>query len=266
MLISIPYFKMILRDQRPFLITYAVSLILFELMVHWLVASSEFSAQSMKLVHMLPPAFKKFMGENMGLLSPLGFVALGYTHPMVYTIFAAFPAGLFGREIITAREKGTIELTLCRPLSRTEFIMTTLFFFICGLIFIGIMQIFGVWLGLLVFRIEHPLYIFFPVVINLCCLFITIGGYTMLISASAKELSKALTLIIGLTVGLYFLEFICSNIEAVDFLRIVNPFYYFKPQKILGNGGYPWRDMAVLTGAGLIFIADSFRRFRRRDI
>lgn len=258
---------MVLRDQRFFLLTYGISLALFEVMVYWMVASVEFSEQTMKLFKLLPPVLLKFFGEdNLGVLSPVGFISLGFTHPMIYVVHAAFPAALFGREITSARDKGVLELTLCKPLSRSRLIFTLLVFYFCGLLFICICQVLGVWLGIVIFSIKYSLPIFFPVIANLFCLSITIGGYTLFITTSPREFSRALTIIISLTAGLFFLEFLCRSIKDIAFLGVVNPFHYYQPISVLMKGGYPLGDMAILASAGLLFMAGAFRSFRRRDI
>lgn len=258
---------MLFFNQRITLLVFGLSLVAYELMIHWFFAYSARIQLSSQFFQLLPPQLKAFLGEEeLGFLSPLGMMSIGYTHPMIFTLFTVFPASLFGREIASSREKGILELTLGRPISRTDYLLTLMTFYLAGLAYLGLSIIIGSWVSLQVFNLPHSAAAFFPVVLNLVCLFVLVGNVSMYICVKANIFSRAIGGIIGFTLGLYFLEYIGRTIPLIGKTSVINPFHYYRPQSILAAGEYPLLNMIILVLGGAVFFIMSVYRFRRRDL
>ena len=265
--INIDIFKMLLHNHLITLVVLGFSAILFKFFIHWVLVSSVIGDSIGQLLRLLPPQMRAFLGEEtLGFLSPLGFISISYTHPFLFVLFTIFPISLFNREISSSSEKGTIELTLGRPVSRSCYIITLAIFFLCGLIFLSLCQAIGVIISLHSFPVHYPFKTFLPAIINFACLFIFIGFMSMLISVSSKHGSKAAGTVIGFTLGLYFLEYIGRTIKFIGATAYFNPFHYYRPQNILSTGNFPSVNLLVLALSGLILFAISVYRFKRRDL
>jgi len=265
--INIDIFKMLLHNYLITLIALGFSAVVFEFFIHWVLISSVIGDSIGQLIKLLPPQMRAFLGEDtLGFLSPLGFISIGYTHPFLFVLFTIFPATLFTREIASASEKGTIELILGRPVSRSCYAFTIGIFFLCGLVLLSLCQTLGVVISLHSFPVNYPFNTFLPAIINFAFLFIFIGFMSMLISVSSRHGSKSAGAIIGFTLGLYFFEYIGRTIKFIGMTSYFNPFHYYRPQHILSTNNFPTGSLLILALSGLVLFAISITIFRNRDL
>lgn len=202
----------------------------------------------------------------MGFFSPIGLITLGYSHPMVYTLYFIFIISLFTREVSAAVEKGTLELTLSHPLSRASYLLTLGAFFSAGLLFLCLCMFGGAAFSFWLFSIDISRTVIVPVIVNIFGLAFCFGGLVSLICVSSGTMSRAMGWSIGISIGLYLLEFIGRSVKVLSVFSPVNPIHYYRPQPILSSGAYPWWDILLLAAGGLVFFTASFYIFRRRDI
>lgn len=263
-----PVFRMLFHNQRFVLLALGLlGIALFEFLINWMVAASKLGPQTGQLLSLLPPAIRKFLGEEtLGFFSPLGLMTIGYSHPFVYAFYFIFIISLFAREISSAMEKGTLELTLSRPLSRSSYLLTLNAFFISGLSFLFLCMFGGAALSIHVFSIKVSPANILPVIVNLFCLAFCMGGIVSLICVSAKTMVQASGWAIGVGLGLYLQEFIGRSVGILGTVSPVNPIHYYRPQPALTSGEYPWGSMLILAAAGIVFFTASFFIFKRRDI
>ena len=243
------------------------SVLIFEFFIHWVLIASPIGDSVGQLVKILPPQMRAFLGEeSLGFLSPLGMLSFGYTHPVLYVLFTTFPASMFNKEIAVSSEKGIIELTLGRPISRTSYSMTITLFFLSGLIFMSLCQAAGVFISLKSFPVGQSFETFLPIIVNFTCLFIFIGSMSLYFSVLSEHGSKALGSIIGFTLGLFFLEYLGRSIKSMNFTLFINPFHYYRPQTTLSSGEIPYLDMGLLLVGGIVLLVLSIIQFKKRDL
>ena len=229
--------------------------------------SFKLGPQIAQMMQFLPPAVRRFFGEeNLGFFTPSGIMTLCYTHPFIYTVFIAFPAALFGREISSARDKSILELTLGRSVSRGEYLATLVVFFLAGLVFTALCVVVGVWISIWIYGMENSLLDFVPVIANLFFLFVFLGSMALLISVSAENFGGSVGWMIGLPLGLFMLDFLGKTIAFIGGISFINPFSHYRPQTALMEKLYPFSDMLILTGGAVVLVVFSFIKFRRRDI
>ena len=259
--------NMLLFTQRSVLLSLGLGLMVFELLMHWFLASSALGQFSLQMLQLLPPQVRSFLGdEGGGFLSQMTVISIAYTHPFIFVLFTFFPANLFSKEISSAREHGILELTLSRPISRSSYLSALAIFFFLGCFLLCLCLTVGVAFSLSIFDFEQGLRVFLPVIGNLFCLFLMFGSLFLLINTAAGNHHKAVGWMVGFILGFYLLEYIGRSIKFIGQFSVINPFHYYRPQSILSGGEIPWGNMAVLTAAGVILFLAGLVVFRRRDV
>ena len=236
-------------------------------MMYWVFDSSTVGPQMAKMMQFVPQAMRRFLGEeNLGFFTPLGMMSICYSHPFVYSVLMVFPAVLFGREVSSARDKGILELTLGRSVSRREYLATLMIFFLAGLAFIVLCLLAGVGFSIWIYGMENSLLDFIPVIANLFFLFVFLGSMALLISVSAESFGGSVGWMIGLPLGLFMLEFLGKTIALIGAISPINPFSYYHPQTVLTESGFPLDDILILTCGAAVLVVFSFIKFRRIDL
>ena len=126
----------------------------------------------------------------------------------------------------------------------------------------------GTWVGGLVSGIsdEVTTAVSARVQVNALALTLAIGGYALLISAYGSEGSHSIGLAAGITVVMFFVDFLATLWGPAEPLGPLMIFHYYDPLAIAEGGGMPWRDVGVLLGVAAVASALALTVFQRRDI
>ncbi|GAB4370419.1 MAG: hypothetical protein Kow0042_12640 [Calditrichia bacterium] len=221
------------------------------------------------ILDQLPPRLKMiFNQEFLTRFSIKGAIAFGFNHPLVLAVLSLVSITLTARHVAGEAESGTLELLLSYPLKRSRFILTLWSVLAIFLLFI----VCGGWLGsilaLLVYQQFGLEYLagILKVGGNLWLLFILIMSYSLLISTFDREGGKAGTRSAAITLIFYFLHFISSIWERIDWTKPLNIFSYYLPQKLMFGERSFWVNALVLLAAISICLLGSIIQFSRRDI
>ncbi|MBC8278047.1 MAG: ABC transporter permease subunit [FCB group bacterium] len=265
--INLTLLKIQLHSLKKSMLYIALGLVLFELMMHWFISASEMAKMFSQFMQVAPPAMKNLLGnDTLGFYTPLGMLAIAYSHPGIFFIFLIFPSTFFSREIAAARERGILALLLSRPVSRNAYLFNLTILLIAGLIYLGLMTAGGVKLAFILYGIDQPFTPFFHVIINLVFLMLFLGSAAMLISILVNSSSSATGWMVGVPLILYLLEYISRTVKPLAFTGTVNPFHYYQPQTTLSNGFCSTSDCLILAAGTLCLITASFIAFRHKDI
>ena len=101
---------------------------------------------------------------------------------------------------------------------------------------------------------------------NLWLLFVLIMSFTLLLSTFAKEGSNIGMISAGVLVVFYFLDLLSPLWDALDFIKPVNIFTYYQPQKLMFDQSNFSLNFAVLTTLIMICLLISVKQFNRRDV
>lgn len=205
------------------------------------------------------------IGANMG---PGLLVSLPWAHPLVLSILWAHTITFCTRMPAGEIDRATIDVLFSLPVSRWKvYISETIVWLGAGLAVI-LFAVLGCVFGNLFVPAEgHPDWSRLGyVVLNLYCLYLTIGAITWLMSVLSDRRGRAVGAAFGILVALFlwnFLEQYWSFAEQTSFL---NPRSYYKPMPILTDGVVPVLDVSMLIACAVpIWIAGGVV-FSRRDI
>ncbi len=222
-----------------------------------------------ELEDFLPDSLKALLKAQGGFATDAtGFLAADYRHPIYLVPISAFviatASGAMAREI----EHGTILVLLACPIARWRFLLAKAGAMLAGMVILLACAWVGTWVGSVITGIadEVVMTVFLRVLLNMLVLAMAIGGISLVLSALSSDGGQTVALAAGISVTMFFIDFLAVLWSPVETLGFLSVFHYYDPLAIARNGGIPWRDMAVLFGVGVTGLAAATVIFQRRDI
>lgn len=227
------------------------------------------SSQAFGMLSTLMPEFMRSLPGPSMLLSFTGVVSLGYFHPIVL-------AALVGLTIAIATEPAAeietrfVDLTLARPVARTQVVTRTLIVLVVsGTLVLG-MMIAGTWIGLAcctpATAPRPSAAIVRSLVLNLTLIAWCWGGIALAVAAAVKRRATAGGLSGVVALAAYLLDYLGRAWDPARFVSQLSPFHYFEPMSLISGAGLSGRNVAVLLATGLFGTAVSYALLSRRDL
>jgi len=220
----------------------------------------------------LPPAFQRMFdilgGKYLDLITPRGFLAMNYTHPLVLLAICAAMVTIASRGLAAEIGAGTIDLLLTHPVRRGALVAAN------GIVLTAtaVLLAFALWCGHLIgvqvfdVPIEDYAGIFLPVVVH-CTLFgLFMGMLSLLVSSIAAARGRAVGVTVVLIGVFLFVHVAATFYSRIDWLKNFTPFGYFEPARVVKAGGVlPGDAVGLVAGAAALLIAAALI-FRKRQI
>jgi ABC-2 type transport system permease protein len=217
-----------------------------------------------QLMAQYPQELLVFFGDMSQMFTPAGYMHIEFFSymPLILGIFIASMAGglLAGDE-----EKGTLDLILSHPISRSR-----LFAGRVGALITAVLGIlFTIWLAFII-AVQGTLLDEISVgemalpLLSLAGLLTFFGALAVLLSLLLPS-QRAATMVTSLILfGSFFLSGMASIDENLETLEIYSPFHYYQGGYALN--GMDWGWLGVLAGTAGLMIFLAWWRFERRDI
>lgn len=253
------------------LVALTIGVILFELIQAPVIASFGGAVGISALIEALPPAFQaiaRTRPEFTTMAGLAGSLSAGFTHPLYIVMTLAAIVGLVSRGLAGEMERGTILLTLSRPVSRVRLYLSR----VLGLVVVCVLLVgassIGLVVGLALARPEGELDYgnLWPLAVACFLLFWAIGGLALLASAAASTSGRVVGWAIGFVVVAYFVDYFAAIWDFLEPFAILSVFNYFDPALALSTGEVPLRHVAVLGVLGVLGVIGGLVIFERRDL
>lgn len=214
-----------------------------------------------------PRALSAFLGGAGSFVSPEGWLATTFMHPIVLSmsIVGAFVvASSTGAQEL---ENGTLDLVLSRPIGRSQYLRGRL---AAGLLLSTVVQ-FGTLAGVGVAyaTIADVRNLSIARVVVTCLGAVALYGmFTCLaiwVFSAGSQRGRTLSIAIGAVTAAYLINFIALAFEVTSFLSPFTPFRYFRPGAML-NGEEIMLPFTVLPALAMFSALGAVRTFRRRDL
>lgn len=226
-------------------------------------------ASFLRMMDKMPKIFKAFIGgDDLMPTNVLSIVAIGYQHPLILTSLminaVIVPSGLLTAE----SERGTMELLLARPITRTRvFVLTALVagasqLALVSVVFAGT----AIWTRYFDYGEPIPLGGFARVTVHLMALGLAVVGLALATSAWLNERAKAIGLVVGYLVGSYLMDFSAVWLPSLKRIHPYTLFYYCRPNPILEAGEINARQVGTLLAVAAVAAGLGWWRWRRRDL
>ena len=228
---------------------------------------AQFGAQFRVLLEngLIPEQFAQFGGGD--IFSLPGAVALGFIHPISLILNSVFAVGFSTAAVASERQRGTLEVTLSRPISRRTLYATLLVASVTFLAATTTALVAGAVAGAVFegVRSEFPLGPLPLLWLNSILLFAVIASIGLAASVSFDRFAPALGLTLGVVVVSYFLEVLGSLWPDARPLQPYSLFHYLQPKAIL-TGDAAASDFSVLALVLAFAVIYALVVFPRRDL
>lgn len=209
--------------------------------------------------------FANFGGGN--LFSLEGSLALGFGHPVTLLLLGIMALGFPAMAIAGEREKGTLEVSLSRPISRRGLYATS---FVAGVVFIGLLTallVTAMGLTSFVVGLGDEIDVVRLAQLWLAGTLLFVGFMTLALAVSVE--SDRAGPAIGIPTAFVVLNYLAFAIGSIwpdmQWLEEYSFFNLLKAQDILAEG-MAFSDGVIMLGFIVVFAAIALYRFPRRDL
>lgn len=260
--------KRALRESWPATALLGLALFLVEVALAFALPVLErlFAAQLLRLTA-IQNAVQALLGVDVsGGAGPELFASIAWVHPVVLALLWAHAAMHCTRVPAGEVDHGTIDVLLGLPVSRWRiYVDESLVWALSGLALTAI-AVAGNVCGGLAGGATPDVRRLIIVGANLFCLYLTVGGFSWLVSALSDRRGRAIGSVFGVLLGFFLLNYLGQFWSLAARFLFLTPLEYFRPLTILRDGAWPAGDMCVLAGAGALFWLAGGAIFARRDL
>jgi beta-exotoxin I transport system permease protein len=261
----------LLRRSRTGLIALLLGVALFELLQPVAIASLGDLTQLNTLLRFVPPSFYALMNVTPDFLESAGlagYLALGYTHPIYHILSLATVTWFACRALAGEMERGTIQLALSRPVSRSRLYLSRVFGVLTVTAGVAIIGPIGMLIGLAIARPDGSLDLnhFIQIALATGLLTWSIGGIALAGSAAADRMGQAIGWVIAILVISYVVDYFAAIWSALKSIQPFSIFNYYDPAIALSSGTLPLTNVVVLGLVGLLGASAGLLVFTQRDL
>jgi ABC-2 type transport system permease protein len=220
-----------------------------------------------KLVESYPEALKAFVafGGQFDFTSAAGYLGSELFSFMMPALFLVAAVGHGAGTLAGEEERGTIDLLLSSPLSRTRVALEKLAAMCVELAALGAVLWLALWVGARAFSMEVSVAHLASATALLVVLALAYGAIAFMVAAATGRKTLAIGLTVALAVGAYLVNSLASLVEALEPFQKATPFYHYAVADPLRQGLDPWHTLFLLAvGAGAA--AAGVLLFDRRDL
>ncbi len=261
-------FRRLLRQHAGLLAATTLGLGLFEVFLIWVGAQIERSFGLAALAQqLLPVEMREAFISQFGFISFAGAVAFGFQHPFPMVAGIAFVV-VVGTIPSAERESGLLDLILARSVTRTQYLLATISLLVLGAVALPAAMLAGAAGGLALVEVagEIPWHRYAAPAGGMVTLLLAVSGYTLLIAAGSRRRGAAAARSAGLTLVFYVVDFLGSQWDWLAQVRLLSPFYYYKPVAAAVLPSTPIQNPLILAGIFLVSTLLAVRVFRLRDL
>lgn len=258
------------QDAFPLLLGLTAATMLTELLL--MAVMGEFSQQD-QMTLLRQPFIQRFLKTLLGAeltadLSATGLISLGFTHPIIYALSWSFILSVGTRVPAGEIERGTADLLLTLPVSRSVLFVSVSLVVATGAAVLSLGALAGLWIADRLLPLWEPLdFVRLSVLAaNLFALQLCVCGAALCASSQASRRGTAIELVLGWLLTSFLLAFLGQFSETARAFGAFGVLHYHRPLLIVQRGDWPVRDLAVLIGAGGMLWTAGFLLFRHRDI
>ena len=244
----------------------ALVIFLMQIAVCGVVHDNESVKTFLQFIDVLPSFIKTALGgEMLRVGNTPALIAIGYQHPSVlflYMLFAvAIPTGLLAGEV----QKGTMELILSRPATKTQVYICAGVLTLAGMFGLAMVMFLGTVVATNIYDFGEPigLGMFFRIAINAGLLASVCGAIALLAAAVFRGRHMAVGVTAGFLVVNYFVAIISEWWPRVAFLEHTTLFQFAYAEYWLG---WPLSDMCALTVILIVAAVAGGIIWQRRDL
>lgn len=258
------------RDSAIHLAVTLAAVVLFE--VVFVAAINTFGPQLVRLwesLGFLRTMFQALFSIDLAAgVSMDALVTIGLTHPFLFAVTWAFLIATCTRTTVGEIDRGTADLLLTLPLSRTTVFITVSVFWLLTCLLMAAATWLGIAIGERVVDLPEPLSHgrLLLVSANYALLLAAIGAVSMLVSSCSQRRGWAVAVMIGLLLVSFVISFLEPFLHWVERIRFLGLMHYYRPVDCVREGSLPLGNTAALVLIAAAAWTAGLALFSRRDI
>jgi ABC-type transport system involved in multi-copper enzyme maturation permease subunit len=218
-------------------------------------------------LNMLPSIIKTALGgEMLQSGNTPALLTIGYQHPFVMFLYMLFavgvPTGLLTGEV----QRGTMELILSRPVTKTQVYICAAALTLAGMFALVMVMFLGTVVAVHLYDFGQPVPLdrFLRLAVNGGLLASTFGAFALLCAASFGRLYSAVGVSVAFLTLNYFIAIVAAWWPRIYFLRRATLFYLIYYSDIWQS--WPLRNMGILAAILLLLAVAGGIIWQRRDL
>ncbi len=261
-----------LKSSRGGIIAWSSFLFLYALLMIYMLQSMAGLAEVMEeYIDKLGAFAEIFAGEITTILNPDGslspgkWLSLEYLAlwPVMMSVFAVFfGGGIAAKEV----ERGTMDMLLSQPVSRTSIIISKFVAFPVAIIIVAITSVIGLIVGMAIINnysdISGIMLAFIPGLL----LPLAVASYSLLFSCIFLDPRKVMIAAGSITGLFYILNIVARAVGSLEWMGKLSIFHYYTPAAITTELEMNWVGIGIYLGLIVVSIGASIYVFQRRDI
>ncbi|MGA9761121.1 MAG: ABC transporter permease subunit [Gaiellaceae bacterium] len=260
-------FAKTLRERRRGFLWWTIGLVAFAAMYSAVFPSVRGNNSLNKLVQAYPQALKGFIGfgGNLDISSGAGYLGSEVFSLVAPLIFLAMAIGAGAAAIAGEEERGTLDLLLSLPLTRSACLLQKLAALVCEVLALGL----ALWIALAILAPATGMHVstmhLAAAVLDLVLLTLVFGTLALAIGAASGRRALSIGLAAALAVAAYVIAALAPLASWLDRVKLISPYYYYSHGDPLRHG-LDLTDTIVLAAAALVIAVVCPFVFRRRDL
>src|ERR1035437_5965024 len=245
-----------LRERRRGCLWWSVGLVSFGAMYSAVFPSVRGNNSLNKLVQAYPQALKGFIGfgGNLDISSGAGYLGSEVFSLVAPLIFLAMAIGAGAAAIAGEEERGTLDLLLSLPLTRSRCLLQKLGALVCEVLALGLV----LWISLAILAPATGMHVstlhLAAAALDLVLLTLVFGALALTIGAATGRRTLSIGLASGLAVASYVIAALAPLASWLDRVKLISPYYYYSHGDPLRHG-LDLTDAIVLAVAALVIAA-----------
>jgi ABC-2 type transport system permease protein len=260
-------FAKTLRDLRRSFAWWAVGLVGYVALIASVYPTIRDNPELDELVENYPEALKAFVafGGQFDFTSAAGYLGSELFSFMMPAILLVASVGHGAGSIAGEEERGTLDLLLSAPLSRTRIALEKLGAMCAELAGLGVVLWLALWVGARIFSMEISGAHLAAATTALVILALAYGAIAFMLAAATGRRALAIGATVALAVAAYLVNGLASLVDALEPFQKTTPFYHYAAADPLRQGLDPWHTL-YLVAIGVVAATVGVVLFDRRDV
>jgi ABC-2 type transport system permease protein len=268
MLINLPFFNAMFKQQCCKMLKISCGIVLYEGLLTWVYpAISKTTPAVTEIVDAFPSPVKVVFGVSPDARTDTfeAYISSQFFSRIWTMVMAAYEINTANALLSELIDDGSLAIPLSAPVSRCEILTTQAAVLLVNNILLTANTLTALFLGTTIFgiEIERSKYLKFSLLIF--SFFSVIGSYSFLFSTLAEK-EKSLAYAYGLTAVFYVLDVVAGLSDKLSLVGRLSLFRLLKSQEVLEGTVHPaGMTTTLLTSAGLILYL-AVRVFEKKDL
>ena len=261
------YLRELSDNKKTFFIWIAVLIVMNILSFSVYPSFADASSDFQELLQNYPEAvIKMISADQLDFSKILHF--FGMEVYLFITLLGSIYAMILGSGILAKEQDDkTIEFLLAKPLSRKNIVNSKIMAVFTYILFFNIILFISNYALLEAFkRDEYSLKIFMVLSLGGLMLHLTFSAIGLFISSIIVKVRAAMSISLGIVLGMYFLSIISSISDRLSNLKYITPFKYVESADLIANGRISYTYIIIIIIIIIFFTSATYVYYSRKDL